>query len=80
MLQRSIVAFAFALTMLASAGTVALTLVSGVLTARLLGTEGRGEVAAITAWALTLSWATSFGFSDAMIYHQSKRTASDAAG
>ncbi len=27
---------------------------------------------------LTLSWATSFGFSDAMIYQQSKRTASEA--
>lgn len=68
----------FLITMMASGGTIVMTLISGVLTARLLGVDGRGQVAAITAWMLTLSWATSFGFSDAMIYQQSKRTASEA--
>lgn len=68
----------FLVTMLASGGTLVLTLVSGVLTARLLGTDGRGHVAAISAWLLTLSWGCSAGFGEAMVYEQSRRTAPDA--
>ncbi len=68
----------FTLTLVTSGGTVLLSLVTGVLTARMLGTEGRGQVAAISAWLLTLSWAASLGFSHAMVYHQSKRSAPTA--
>jgi O-antigen/teichoic acid export membrane protein len=68
----------FTLSLVTSAGTVLLSVVTGVLTARLLGTEGRGQVAAISAWLLTLSWGASLGFSDAMVYHQAKRFTSTA--
>lgn len=65
---------AFALTIAASGGTILLSLISGVVTARFLGTYGRGEVAAISQWSITLSWASALGFAHAMIFHQSKGT------
>ena len=61
-----------------SIGTIATSLVTGVLTARMLQSEGRGEVAAISAWLVSLSWASSLGFADAMVYFQSKRAAPTA--
>jgi antigen flippase len=60
------------LTFVGSGLTLALNLITGVLTARLLGTEGRGELAAISSLALTLSWAGALGFPEALTFLQSK--------
>lgn len=69
---------AFSMTLLASGGLVLLSLLTGVLTARMLGTDGRGQVAAISAWLMTLSWGASLGFADAMTYQLSKRRITSA--
>jgi O-antigen/teichoic acid export membrane protein len=44
-------------------------LITGVLVARLLGTSGRGEIAAILAITQMLSWAFSLGSAEAAAYH-----------
>lgn len=69
---------AFAVTLSASVGTILLALVSGILTARLLGTDGRGQVAGIQSWTLTLAWLPAMGFGQAMVYFQSKGVAPPA--
>jgi len=56
-----------------SVGLLGINFVTGVLIARLLKSEGRGELAAITTWATILGWASAFGFSEAITYLQSKR-------
>ena len=61
-----------ALTIVASVGSLLLSLISGVLTARLLGPEGRGQVATISAWTLTFSWLAAMGFGHAMIYYRNR--------
>lgn len=66
---------AFVLTIAASGGTILLSLITGVLTARFLGTEGRGHVATISAWTLTFAWASSLGFANAMVYSFSRAKA-----
>lgn len=63
---------AFSMTLLTSSGLIVLGLLTGILTARMLGTDGRGQVAAISTWLVTLSWGASFGFADAMTYQLSK--------
>jgi len=63
---------AFLMTLTTSAGTIVLGLVSGILTARFLGTEGRGVVAAVSSWTLTLTWASTLGFASSMVYFQSR--------
>lgn len=68
---------AFIATMGTSVGIIILSLVSGILTARFLGTEGRGAVAAVTSWTLTITWASTLGFAISMVYHQSKGVAAD---
>lgn len=62
----------FLTTMSTSAATIVLGLVSGVLTARFLGSDGRGVVAAVSSWTLTLTWASNLGFANAMVYFQSR--------
>ena len=62
---------------LTSGSTVALSAFTGILVARLLGPEGRGQVAAISTWLFTLSWASMLGFFDAMVYQRSKDAATD---
>jgi len=56
-----------------SVGLLGINFVTGVLIARLLKSDGRGELAAITTWATILGWASAFGFSEAITYLQSKR-------
>ena len=63
---------AFLVMMSASAGTILLSLITGVLTARFLGTDGRGQVSAISSWTLTLTWASSLGFATSMVYYLNK--------
>lgn len=63
---------AFATTMATSGATILLGLVSGVLTARFLGADGRGVVAAVSTWTLTLTWASNLSFANAMVFLQSR--------
>lgn len=63
---------AFIQNMLTSGGTLVFVFFTGVLTARLLTTDGRGQVSSITAWILTLTWASSLGFPRAMAYYEAK--------
>lgn len=66
---------AFVTTIGASAGAILLSFVTGVLTARYLGTDGRGIFAAVSSWTLTLSWASALGFANSMIYLRSVQAA-----
>lgn len=66
---------AFAVTFAASVGTILLSFVGGVLTARFLGADGRGLFAAVSSWTLTLSWASALGFASAMVYYWSVKAA-----
>ena len=45
---------------------------TGILAARILGPEGRGELAALMLWATTLVYSTSFGIADATGYCAAK--------
>lgn len=65
----------FLLIMMSSGGTIFLSLISGIITTRGLGPDGRGATAMIQAWTLTLSWASALGFANAMVFYQSKRFA-----
>jgi O-antigen/teichoic acid export membrane protein len=58
----------FASTAAANAALAAIGLVTGMLAARLLGAEGRGELAAAQAWPLFLATLGSFGLTDAIAY------------
>ena len=65
---------AFATTLVTSGTTILLGLVSGVLTARFLGADGRGVVAAVSTWTLTLTWASNLSFADGMVFLQARGT------
>lgn len=65
---------AFTANILTSGGMILFVFCTGVLTARLLSTDGRGQVASITSWILTLTWASSLGFPRAMAYYTAKGT------
>lgn len=71
---RAAVGSAFATTMATSGATILLGLVSGVLTARFLGADGRGVVAAVSTWTLTLTWASNLSFANGMVFLQSRGT------
>jgi O-antigen/teichoic acid export membrane protein len=58
----------FASTAVANAALAAVGLLTGMLAARLLGAEGRGELAAAQAWPLFLANLGSFGLTDAIAY------------
>ncbi|WP_374471625.1 oligosaccharide flippase family protein [Phenylobacterium sp.] len=57
---------------LLQAAGVLVNFVTGVITARALGAEGRGVYAAATAWATLLSSAAVVGLSDAVLIHVRK--------
>jgi O-antigen/teichoic acid export membrane protein len=57
-----------ALTVGANFGLAALALVTGSLAARLLGPQGRGELAAIQTWAAFVALLASLGLPDAVVY------------
>src|SRR5882757_9929344 len=50
-----------------------LNAVTGILTARMLLPEGRGQLAAITLWSSLLAGLTTFGLPSALIYHARNR-------
>src|ERR1039458_3929627 len=54
-------------------GLLALGVVTGVLSARLLGPAGRGELAAVTIWPLALVFLSSLGINQAIVYYTGKR-------
>jgi len=53
----------------------ALNVVTGVLLARALGAEGRGELAAVIIWPSVLAGVGSLGLADAATFHAARRTA-----
>jgi len=61
----------FLLTFSGSTLLLLATLFTGVTTDRVLGPHGAGQVAAVTSWALTMSYLGSFHLGDAMTYEQS---------
>jgi O-antigen/teichoic acid export membrane protein len=63
------------LSMIGNGATLALTVVTGVLTARLLHPSGRGEVAAIVAWAGLVYLLSSVSIREAFVYHECRRAA-----
>src|SRR5438105_10198928 len=52
--------------------TLGLTVITGVLAARLLGTAGRGELTAILTVTSLIGWAFTFGCGQAAEYHQAR--------
>lgn len=58
----------FASTAFANAALAAIGLLTGTMAARLLGAEGRGELAAAQAWPLFLATLGSFGLTEAIAY------------
>lgn len=56
----------------ATAGMLALNLLTGVMVARILGSEGRGEIAAIITLGQTLGWVASFGCFQAVVFANSR--------
>ncbi len=67
-----------ALTVGTNFGLAALGLVTGSLVARLLGPEGRGELAAIQTWAAFLALLASLGLPDAVVYFTGRTPAKGA--
>jgi O-antigen/teichoic acid export membrane protein len=63
------------LTMAASAATLVLNLITGILIARVLGPDGRGAVTAAIAAPPILSWIFEMGGGAAAVYYQSRHPA-----
>jgi O-antigen/teichoic acid export membrane protein len=61
-----------ALTAASNLAIAGLTLLTGVLAARLLGPEGRGELAAIQTWPTTLGALAMLGLPEALVYHSAR--------
>jgi O-antigen/teichoic acid export membrane protein len=55
-------------TAVASAAIMACGLITGVIAARSLGPEGRGQLAAITVWSMTILYAGTLGVPEAVAY------------
>lgn len=62
----------YVVTVASSASALIFGLFTGVLSARLLGPEGRGILGAITAWVLVASTVGSLGFKDGLSYLESR--------
>jgi O-antigen/teichoic acid export membrane protein len=62
-----------ALTVAVTVATLCANLLTGVLLARVLGPEGRGEITAILAAIPIVGWLFSVGCREAVTYHHSKR-------
>lgn len=66
-----------ALTVFTSIALAGLGMITGVLSARLLGPDGRGELAAIQTWPMFLSSFAVLGLSDAIAYYSAKEPERD---
>lgn len=60
--------FAMLQTVLVQGATVAVNLATGIITARLLGPEGRGEFAAVSLWLILPPMLATAGFQSAVVY------------
>ena len=63
----------FAVTLMGQVGVLGLGVVSSVLAARLLGPQGRGELAAIILWPTFLAFLFSMGNTQSIVFHTGKR-------
>jgi antigen flippase len=63
---------AFLVTMLGSLGVLSLNLLTGLLTARLLGPVGKGEFVSITVWVGMVSLVAQVGLTDAVTFLQAR--------
>jgi O-antigen/teichoic acid export membrane protein len=59
-------------TMLFSMAIMVINMATGIITARLLGPEGRGVLALVIVWPQFLSFATTFGLHSALLFHVKK--------
>lgn len=59
-------------TMVFSMAIIFINMATGMITARMLGPEGRGVLAAVILWPQFLSFATTFGVHSALLYHVKK--------
>lgn len=57
----------------ATAGMLTLNLITGVMVARILGADGRGEIAAIVVLGQTIGWLASLGCFQAVVFANSRR-------
>lgn len=55
------------------AGILGLGAVTGILAARMLGPQGRGELAALTLWPMTLIFLCGMGLDAALVFHVGKQ-------
>ncbi|MGC2744675.1 MAG: oligosaccharide flippase family protein, partial [Candidatus Angelobacter sp.] len=60
-------------TAMAQFSILGLGVISGVASARLLGPQGRGELAAITLWPMAFAFLGSFGFNQAIVFFTGKK-------
>ncbi|HEV2493920.1 MAG TPA: oligosaccharide flippase family protein [Terriglobia bacterium] len=60
-------------TFVAQAGILGLGAVTGVLAARMLGPQGRGELTALSIWPMTLIFLCSMGLDAALVFHVGKQ-------
>src|ERR687897_914095 len=60
---------AVAQTLLANIFILGLNFVTGIITARLLGADGRGELAAIVVWSQFLSYALVLGLPSSLVFN-----------
>jgi O-antigen/teichoic acid export membrane protein len=61
------------LTVFTQIGLLGIGALTGLLSARLLGPQGRGELAALTLWPMTLVALTDPGVNSALVFHVGKR-------
>ncbi|MFY9263992.1 MAG: oligosaccharide flippase family protein [Solirubrobacterales bacterium] len=78
MFSRGDLAKSSAQTVSATAVMLVLNLITGVMVARLLGSSGRGQIAAIVTLGQTLGWAATLGCFQSVVFHVS-RNPEDAA-
>jgi O-antigen/teichoic acid export membrane protein len=63
----------FATTVGGQATVLGLGVFTGIASARLLGPQGRGELAAVTLWPIALVFLASFGLNQAIVFHTGKQ-------
>jgi O-antigen/teichoic acid export membrane protein len=66
--------YALLQTVVSKFGIMLLNAVTGVLTARMLLPQGRGELAAMTLWPIFLAFVTTLGLPSALIYFLARRS------
>jgi O-antigen/teichoic acid export membrane protein len=63
----------FAGTVLAQFAILVFGIITGFASGRLLGPQGRGELAAVTLWPLAFVFLTSLGINQAIVYHSGRK-------